>query len=462
MDDIKKYRSLAWIASIAFFMQALDSTILNTALPSISKDLNESPLEMQLAVISYALTVALFIPLSGWLADKYGTLKIFRFAVGMFVLGSIFCAVSQSLNGLIISRIIQGFGGALMMPVARLAIIRTIPKNQLLPVWNLMAMAGLTGPILGPILGGWLVTYATWHWIFLINIPIGLAGILLAGRYMPETFGKERHLDWKGFWLFGGGLVGITLGLDLITEAFVEKWMAASIILSGTLLLWFYYIYAKHAENALVPLALFKIRTFSIGIFSNLFIRLCASGIPFLLPLMLQVAFHYDADIAGWLIAPIAVSSILIKPLIGKFISSLGYKNALILTALALTLTIAAMSLLHAGSPLWIYITIVSVYGACISVIFTTVNTLTVSELDAHNASAGSTILSVVQQVGIGVGIAISSLILNIYRHFVGETGELLQRSFNYTFLTSAIFGMILVLLLTRLQQSDGEQLHKH
>ena len=210
MSQAKKHRSLAWIAATAFFMQSLDATILNTALPAISVDLHQSPLEMQMAVISYALTVALFIPMSGWLADKYGTLKIFRLAVGLFVLGSVFCAMSYSLNMLVASRVVQGFGGALMMPVARLAIIRTIPKNQLLPIWNTMAMAGLTGPIIGPVLGGWLVTYATWHWIFLINIPIGLAGIWLAIRFMPNVTGKNRHLDWLGFFLFGGGLVGVT------------------------------------------------------------------------------------------------------------------------------------------------------------------------------------------------------------------------------------------------------------
>ena len=174
MNQTNKNRSLAWIAATAFFMQSLDATILNTALPAISVDLHQSPLEMQMAVISYALTVALFIPMSGWLADKHGTLKIFRLAVGLFVLGSVFCAMSYSLNMLVASRVVQGFGGALMMPVARLAIIRTIPKNQLLPIWNTMAMAGLTGPIIGPVLGGWLVTYATWHWIFLINIPIDI------------------------------------------------------------------------------------------------------------------------------------------------------------------------------------------------------------------------------------------------------------------------------------------------
>lgn len=458
----RNHRSLAWIAATAFFMQSLDATILNTALPAISADLQQSPLEMQMAVISYALTVALFIPMSGWLADKYGTLHIFRLAVGIFVLGSIACACSLSLNALIASRILQGFGGALMMPVARLAIIRTIPKTQLLPIWNLMAMAGLTGPIIGPILGGWLVTYATWHWIFLINIPIGLGGIWLAGKFMPNALGKAKPFDWFGFILFGGGLVGITLGLDLISENTVVKWMSTLILCSGGLLLLGYYGYAKRiAENALIPLSLFKIRTFSIGSVANLLVRLCASGVPFLLPLILQVVFHYDAAAAGWMVAPIALGSILIKPFIAKLLAKFGYKTTLISTALLMTAIIASMSQLRIDTPLWLYILFVGGYGACLSIMFTSVNTLTVSDLEQHNASAGSTMLSVVQQVGIGLGIAVAALILSGYRNFIGETGEQLQQAFSYTFFTTAFFGLVLALLLTRLQKTDGDHLNK-
>ena len=461
MSQAKKHRSLAWIAATAFFMQSLDATILNTALPAISVDLHQSPLEMQMAVISYALTVALFIPMSGWLADKHGTLKIFRLAVGLFVLGSVFCAMSYSLNMLVASRVVQGFGGALMMPVARLAIIRTIPKNQLLPIWNTMAMAGLTGPIIGPVLGGWLVTYATWHWIFLINIPIGLAGIWLAVRFMPNVTGKNRHLDWAGFFLFGGGLVGVTLGLDLVSEVHADKFSALLILFGGILFLVGYYLHAKKAANALIPLSLFGVRTFSIGSFANLMVRLCASGVPFLLPLMLQVAFHYEANQAGWMIAPIAIGSLLTKPFTGKLLTKLGYKTTLILTALCMTLLVAMMSFLHADTPLVLHILLVGCYGVCLSIMFTSVNTLTVSELDEHNASAGSTMLSVVQQVGIGLGIAISAVILNGYRYFIGDTGEELQQAFSYTFLTSTIFGILLTLVLTKLNKYDGEHLHK-
>ncbi|MFZ7216474.1 DHA2 family efflux MFS transporter permease subunit [Avibacterium avium] len=459
MTETKNYTGLAWIAAVAFFMQTLDATILNTALPTISRSLNESPLNMQLAIISYALTVALFIPLSGWAADKFGTRKVFRAAIGVFVLGSVACALSQSLPQLIFARILQGLGGALMMPVARLAIIRSVPKNQLLNAWNIMAMAGLIGPILGPVLGGLIVTYMTWHWIFLINIPIGLAGIFLAGIYMPNMKGQVSRLDKWGFVLFAGGLVGLTLGLDLVAEHFTVTWIALVVLAVGMAFLACYYLYAKRVHNPLMPLSLFHIRTFRLGFIANLFIRLCGSGVPFLLPLMLQVVFHYSAEVAGWLMVPIAVSSMAFKPLIRGILSHFGYKKTLISTAIAMTFVIATMSLLQRHTPIWQMVLILLAYGGCMSVSFTAINTLTVGDLSDNNASAGSTMLSVIQQVGIGIGIAVSSVILGVYRNALGESVEQLQQAFSYTFLTSSLFGLILVLILSGLRKQDGENL---
>ncbi len=201
MSD-KKKRSMAglpWIAAMAFFMQALDATILNTALPAIAHSLNRSPLAMQSAIISYTLTVAMLIPVSGWLADRFGTRRIFTLAVSLFTLGSLACALSNSLPQLVVFRVIQGIGGAMMMPVARLALLRAYPRNELLPVLNFVAMPGLVGPILGPVLGGVLVTWATWHWIFLINIPIGIAGLLYAHKHMPNFTTARRRFDTTGF-----------------------------------------------------------------------------------------------------------------------------------------------------------------------------------------------------------------------------------------------------------------------
>lgn len=262
-------------------MQALDATILNTALPAIAHSLERSPLAMQSAVISYTLTVAMLIPVSGWLADRFGTRRVFIFAVSLFTLGSLLCALSPSLSFLVMSRVIQGVGGAMMMPVARLALLRAYPRSQLLPVLNFVTMPGLVGPILGPMLGGWLVTYATWHWIFLINIPIGLLGIFYARKYMPDFTTPKRPFDFLGFMLFGLSLVMISTGLELFGERVLASYISLGVFLGGFVMLAGYIAHARRRTQPLIGLDLFKTRTFSVGIAGNVASRLGTGCIPF-------------------------------------------------------------------------------------------------------------------------------------------------------------------------------------
>ena len=457
MSEFKNYRHLAWIAAIALFMQSLDATILNTALPAISHALNASPLNMQMAIISYSLTIALFIPLTSWLSDKFGTRRLFQFALLVFVLGSIACALAYSVQTLVAARILQGIGGAFMMPVARVAIVKNIPKIHLVEAWNSMAIAGLIGPVLGPIVGGWLVTNASWQWIFLINIPIGLLGILAANRYMPDSFGQPSKLDWRGFLLFSGGLTGLTLGLDLVAEQLENQWLAASILCAGLLFFGFYYAFARGDDSVILPLKPFHTRTFSLGMLANFFIRLAGSSIPFLLPLLFQVVFDYSAEMAGWLLAPVAIASILAKFVAGKLLHRFGYKYTLIGGSFGLALSVVLMGLLNAQTPLWYVCLLLAFYGACMSVIFTAINTLTICELDDHTASAGATYLSIMQQVGIGIGIAVASVILSFYRLHFGENQAQLLQAFSFTFFSVALFCIGLLATLSRLNKNDGE-----
>ncbi|VEJ09254.1 putative transport protein [Actinobacillus delphinicola] len=453
----KEYFGLAWIAALAFFMQTLDATILNTALPAISKALHTVPLNMQLAIIAYALSVALFIPLSAWMADRFGSLHVFRYSVAVFVLGSIGCAMSQSLDILVLFRIIQGMGGALMMPVVRLTLIQAVPKKQLIHAWNLAAVAGLLGPILGPILGGWLVTYASWHWIFLINIPIGLLGIFAAAYYMPNFTRETKPLDFKGFFIFAGGLVGITLGLDLIAESVVAIYWAILLFIIGVLFFIAYYRHAKRHLAPLLSLHVFNIRTFRLGLTINLFVRLCASSIPFLIPLMFQICFSYRADMVGWLLAPIALSSIIAKGIVTPLLRRIGYRTTLIYSAIGIMIVVAMMGLLHESTPIIWIVVLFSLYGTCMSILFTSINTLTIGDLAQESAGVGSTLLSVTQQVGIGLGIAVASTILAGYRNILPS--DLLQHAFSYTFFTTSLFGLFLIWLVTKLQSNDGKNL---
>lgn len=297
-------------------MQALDATILNTALPAIARSLACSPLVMQSAIISYTLTVAMLIPISGWIADRMGTRRVFIAAVSLFSLGSLLCALSGSLEMLVASRVLQGVGGAMMMPVARLALLRAYPRDELLTVLNFISLPGLVGPVLGPLLGGWLVTYATWHWIFLINIPIGIIGILYALRYMPDFTAPTHGFDMLGFMLFGLGLVLLSCGMELFGKPTLPQPYAWGIILTGLGSLLLYILHARRHPHPLIALPLFRTHTFSIGIVGNIASRLGTGCIPFLMPLMLQVGFGYSAIVSGCMMAPTALGSMLGKSLV--------------------------------------------------------------------------------------------------------------------------------------------------
>jgi len=350
----KKARSMAglpWIAAMAFFMQALDATILNTALPAIAHSLNRSPLAMQSAIISYTLTVAMLIPVSGWLADRFGTRRVFMVAVSLFTLGSLACALSNSLLELVVFRVIQGIGGAMMMPVARLALLRAYPRSELLPVLNFVTMPGLVGPILGPVLGGVLVTWATWHWIFLINIPIGVAGLIYARKYMPNFTTPRRRFDMTGFLLFGLSLVLFSSGVELFGEKIVSTWLALAIVALSLLLLTAYIFHARCHPTPLIALPMFRTRTFSVGIAGNLATRLGTGCVPFLMPLMLQVGFGYPAIIAGCMMAPTAVGSIIAKSTVTQVLNWLGYRKTLVGITVFIGLMIAQFSLQTPSMP---------------------------------------------------------------------------------------------------------------
>jgi drug resistance transporter, EmrB/QacA subfamily len=457
----KKARSMAglpWIAAMAFFMQALDATILNTALPAIAHSLNRSPLAMQSAIISYTLTVAMLIPVSGWLADRFGTRKVFMLAVTLFTLGSLACALSTSLTQLVIFRVLQGVGGAMMMPVARLALLRAYPRSELLPVLNFVTMPGLVGPILGPVLGGVLVTWASWHWIFLINIPIGITGLLYARKYMPNFTTPKRSFDMGGFFLFGLSLVLFSSGMELFGEKIVATWIAVSIILSGILLLLLYIRHARLHPTPLISLSLFNTRTFSVGVAGNIASRLGTGCVPFLMPLMLQVGFGYPALIAGCMMAPTAMGSILAKSTVTQVLRWCGYRKTLVGVTVFIGLMIAQFSLQSAALPVWMLILPLFVLGMAMSTQFTSMNTITLADLTDENASSGNSVLAVTQQLSISLGVAVSAAVLRFYEGF--DSANTVEQ-FHYTFITMGALTVVSALVFMLLKPKDGRNLIK-
>ncbi len=466
MPATKSSRSMAglpWIAAMAFFMQALDATILNTALPAIAHSLNRSPLAMQSAIISYTLTVAMLIPVSGWLADRFGTRKVFLIAVSLFTLGSLACAASSSLSELVAFRIVQGIGGAMMMPVARLALLRAYPRSELLPVLNFVTMPGLVGPILGPLLGGVLVTWASWHWIFLINIPIGLLGIFYARKYMPDFTTARRGFDTLGFLLFGLGLVCISIGMEFFGERIVAGWVAGCVIGSGVILLLLYINHARHHPTPLIALPLFKVRTFSVGIIGNIASRLGTGCVPFLMPLMLQVGFGYSALVAGCMMAPTALGSLIAKSTVTQVLRWFGYRKTLVGVTLFIGMMIAQFSLQTPGMQVWMLILPLFIMGMAMSTQFTAMNTITLGDLTDENASSGNSVLAVTQQLSISLGVAVSAAVL---RYFQSVEGTNTVEQFHNTFITMGIVTIASALVFCLLRAKDGRSLikerHKH
>ncbi|WP_411201642.1 multidrug transporter subunit MdtD [Kosakonia cowanii] len=457
----KKGRSMAglpWIAAMAFFMQALDATILNTALPAIAQSLNRSPLAMQSAIISYTLTVAMLIPVSGWLADRFGTRRIFMLAVSLFTLGSLACALSHSLGMLVVFRVIQGIGGAMMMPVARLALLRAYPRSELLPVLNFVTMPGLVGPILGPVMGGVLVTWASWHWIFLINIPIGVAGLLYARKYMPNFTTPRRSFDMWGFLLFGLSLVLFSSGMELFGEKVVETWLALSIIFSGIALLLLYIRHARRHPTPLISLNLFKTRTFSVGIAGNIASRLGTGCVPFLMPLMLQVGFGYPALIAGCMMAPTALGSILAKSTVTQILRWFGYRKTLVGVTLFIGVMIAQFALQTQAMAIWMLVLPLFILGMAMSTQFTAMNTISLADLTDENASSGNSVLAVTQQLSISLGVAVSAAVLRFYE---GVDGTNTVEQFHYTFITMGAVTVVSALTFMLLKAKDGRNLIK-
>lgn len=457
----KKARSMAglpWIAAMAFFMQALDATILNTALPAIAQSLGRSPLAMQSAIISYTLTVAMLIPMSGWLADRFGTRRVFMLAVSLFTLGSLACALSNSLSMLVVFRVIQGIGGAMMMPVARLALLRAYPRSELLPVLNFVTMPGLIGPILGPVMGGVLVTWASWHWIFLINIPIGLAGLFYARKYMPNFTTPRRSFDMGGFFLFGLSLVLFSSGMELFGEKLVASWIAFTIILSGILLLLAYIRHARRHPTPLISLNLFNTRTFSVGVAGNIASRLGTGCVPFLMPLMLQVGFGYPALIAGCMMAPTALGSILAKSMVTQILRRLSYRKTLVGITLFIGLMIAQFALQTPAMAIWMLVLPLFILGMAMSTQFTAMNTITLADLTDDNASSGNSVLAVTQQLSISLGVAVSAAVLRFYEGFDGTNTV---EQFHYTFITMGAITLVSALVFMLLKAKDGRNLIK-
>ncbi len=456
LASIKKM--LPIILATSIFMQMLDSTILNTSLPSIARDLGESPLRMQNAIISYVLTLAIFMPVSGSLADKFGTKKIFIISLIFFSVGSILCAMSVNLTQLVVARVVQGIGGSMMTPVGKLALIKSFNKNEIVKAMNYAIVPALIGPVLGPLVGGYMVDYLSWHWIFLINIPIGILGIVLSLKYMPNYKSDKVNFDLKGFLIFASASLLLSISLELL-GAGKGTTPVLIILIFGFLLLYYYFVHAKKSDKPIFPLNLFQVRTFRVGILGNLATRLGISAIPLLLPLMIQLAYKESAVISGWIVAPMALTAMFGKSYVIKILNKFGYRKTLMMNTMIIGFLICLLAIPNIHTSIYWFIPILGLMGFFNSIQFTSMNTISIADLRQFQESSGNSLISVNQQLAIGFGIAFGLVILNFFQHsgFVGK--EHVHESFRYTFLVMGVMTFFSGLVFRRLHVSDGQNM---
>ena len=430
---LRPFRPMLWLVAAAVFMQMLDTTIVNTALPAMAADLGQSPLRMQSVVVAYALTVAMLIPASGWLADRIGTRRLFVGAILLFTAGSLACAASQSLDALVAARVLQGIGGAMLLPVGRLAVLRAVPRGSFLAAMSFVTVPGLVGPLIGPALGGWLSDVASWHWIFLINLPLGVVGGIAALKWMPDLRAPVSRFDAAGYGLLAFGMIAVSLSIDALSGHAPRQAALVVLLVAGLAALVAYWLHAARASAPLFPLTLFRTRTFSIGLLGNMFARLGSSGMPYMIPLLLQVALGFPATQAGLMMVPVAIAGMFSKRIVVPLVQRFGYRNVLLVNTVLTGLTMASFALVDAGQPLWLHLLQFAVFGAVNSLQFTAMNTLALRDLGGSEASAGNSLLSMVMMLAMSLGVATAGGLLGAFGGEPAGTAPMLS-AFRWTF----------------------------
>jgi len=452
-------RVVPLIVAVALFMENMDSTVISTSLPAIARALGTNPLALKLAVTSYLLALAIFIPASGWTADRFGARNVFRIAIGVFVLGSIGCALSRSLEEFVLARIIQGMGGAMMTPVGRLILVRSIDKRLLVNAMSLVTIPALVGPICGPPLGGFITTYASWHWIFLINVPIGLLGMVMATRYMPDVRAERpAPFDYVGFVLSGLGIGGLAFGLSVMGLEFLPAGVVAALLGVGAASAAAYVVYARHKAAPILDLRLLKLPTFRASIFGGFMFRLGIGALPFLLPLLLQIGFDLTPFQSGLITFTGALGSMFMKAAVARVLRRFGYRPVLVYNSLISGAFLAACASFVPGMPFAAMIAILLTGGFFRSLQFTAINTLAYAEIEPPLMSRATTLVSVAQQLALSTGVAVGALVVEITLRLKHESA-MGAMDFPPAFLVIGALSASAALIFARLAPDAGAEL---
>jgi EmrB/QacA subfamily drug resistance transporter len=458
---VKRY--LPWVVATALFMEQLDSTIVNTAVPAMAASLDVAPLSLKAVVTSYILSLAVGIPVSGWIADRFGTRRVFSTAIAIFTLASVICGLSVNVPMLVAARILQGMGAAMMTPVGRLAIVRTFAKSELLVALNFVIVPALIGPLLGPTVGGLIVHWFSWREIFFVNVPMGIAALVIIRRYMPDYHGDApRPLDVIGLVLFGSGAAILSWLLEIFGEHNIGVTQGAVLLLVSISLLGAYAWHARQIAYPLLRLSLFKIRTFRVSVAGGFVTRLGIGGMPFLLPLLYQLGLGLPAWQSGLLMMPSAAAAMGMKFLSTRILRRYGFRSVLVVNTVLSGSTICLFSLVTPGTPLQAIVLLSLAQGFFNSLQFSSLNSMGYSDIAPADTSMATSIASTCQQLSLSFGLACGSLVAAWYLGNVPQTEHLaVMTALHRTFLTVGGLTILSSLSFWTLHPDDGENISR-
>ena len=459
---VSNARILPLIVASALFMENMDSTVIATSLPAIAADLGTDPIVLKLAFTTYLLSLTVFIPISGWLADRFGSRHVFRAAILVFMLGSIACGYSQTLGWLVSSRALQGLGGAMMVPVGRIIILRETSKSQLVDALAWLTIPALLGPLLGPPVGGFITTYFDWRWIFWMNIPFGLLGLVAATRWMPNSIiDKVPPIDAKGFLLSALGLSSLVFGFTVLGRDLLPTNGVLLLMGFGAACVAFYVRHAFSISDPILDLRLLRNPTFNAGVMGGSLYRVGVGAIPFLLPLMLQLGFGYTAFQSGMLTCSAAVGSITMKFSTARLLRRFGFRQLLVANGLLSCALMAAYGLIAPATSLFLVIILFVIGGFLRSLQFTAMNALSYADIDRITASKATSLYTVAQQLSLSAGVAVAAFILELTQWVRGDQ-TIVAGDFSVAFVAVASVAALSVIQFTRLHMDAGSAVLAH
>jgi len=446
------------VLAVSLFMENMDSTVIATSLAAIATDIHTDPIALKLALTAYLVALAIFIPISAWMADRWGARNIFRGAIVVFILGSVACAASDSLLTFVLSRLLQGLGGAMMTPVARLVLVRVTPRSQLVSAMAWLSIPGLIGPIVGPPVGGFITTYASWHWIFLINVPIGLIGIVMVTWLLPDwQRNAPRRMDFSGFFMTGTAFAGWVFGISVLTLPALPFSFGIAALIVGTIA-WFAYLrHAKRTEYPILDLRTFRFPLFRLTVVAGTFFRVGTGAMPFLFPLMLQLSFGLSPFQSGSITFATAVGSFAAKFVSEAIIDRLGFRTTLVISTFVTVLGVVAMGLYAPSTPLPLMLILLVITGFFQSIFWTGTNAFTFADIDDKDAGQATAISQVVIQLSLAFGVALGGGVLEGVRLTHG--GDPVLMDFHIAFYAIAAVALVSTMMFFGLKPGAGAHL---